>query len=122
MDPKPGFEDRYSNLYRKKPEYPVTCEQDCYPDHPALGCAAPMEKLPLRTIAKPSLTWTPAFTVKWLGHASFLLQSPDGQQLLFDPVSGQFDWPVNWAFRLSYGQDRKPGAPLSDADWPTLMW
>jgi N-acyl-phosphatidylethanolamine-hydrolysing phospholipase D len=39
---------------------------------------------------------------------------------LFDPVSQQFDWPVNWAFRLSYGFNRSTPTPLSEPELASI--
>jgi len=104
-DTKPGFEDRFMNLYPKRPEYPTTCEQNCYPPQQEIECQSPMESCLFTGIqAHPKLTT--GFSIQWLGHASFVIKTPDGQQLLLDPVSQQFDWPVNWAFRLSQGFNR----------------
>ena len=113
-DAKPGFEDRFSNLYPKRPEYPTTCEQNCYQPHDSIRCESKMETcLFTKNQAHPKTST--GFTVQWLGHASFVIKTPDGQQLLLDPVSQQFDWPVNWAFRLSQGFNRKvPEVQLND--------
>lgn len=112
-----GSEDRFSNLYpTSNPQYPDTCEQDCYAPNKFIEClspkSAPMENcLFTQTQIKPNLDT--GFKVKWLGHASFVIETPDGQTLLIDPVFEQFDWPVNWAFRWSYGYDRKPPETMS---------
>lgn len=105
---------RYINSYRGDDvSYPQVCEESCYEEHPWLRCDEPGERC---TYTGPTLTDLPqtGFTVRWLGHASFKVQTPDGLTILLDPVSGQFDWPVNWAFRLSAGFNREPGEWLSD--------
>ncbi|GAB3017530.1 MBL fold metallo-hydrolase [Bowmanella dokdonensis] len=102
---------RYQNLYPGEKTYPVTCEQSCYPPHPDVICQAPAEQCRYQgTQQAPSMAT--GFTVRWLGHASFAVTAPDGQYLLFDPVSDQFDWPVNWAAALSDGTWRTRG------EWP----
>ncbi|RUO25980.1 Zn-dependent hydrolase [Aliidiomarina minuta] len=95
---------RYRNAYRDI-EYPDNCEADCYLPHPLVECQQPGENCQY-TGDNPTTNLNAGFEITWLGHASFKIQSPDGQQLLFDPVSQQFDWPVNWAFRLSDGFNR----------------
>jgi L-ascorbate metabolism protein UlaG (beta-lactamase superfamily) len=103
---------RYANLYPKKKNYPVTCNENCYQPSPILECKSPAENC--RYIGEKS---TPeinmGFTVRWLGHASFYLKSPEGSTILLDPVSEQFDWPVNWAFKLSAGLFR------NEPVWPS---
>lgn len=89
----------YRNLYRGKQDYPVTCEADCYPPHPDVQCKSPGQDCRY-TGPQHATDLGSGFLLQWLGHASFLLKTPDGQQLLFDPVFGQFDWPVNWASHL----------------------
>ena len=49
---------------------------------------------------------TPVFAVRWLGHASFMIETPNGEHLLFDPVKEQFDSPVDLAFKLAGGMYR----------------
>ncbi|MDP4535607.1 MBL fold metallo-hydrolase [Alkalimonas collagenimarina] len=89
----------YRNLYRGKQDYPVTCEDDCYPPHPEVACKSHGQDCQfIGDQTPPELT--SGFLVHWVGHASFLIKSPDGQQLLFDPVMGQFDRPVSWAAHL----------------------
>ncbi|KGJ95748.1 MBL fold metallo-hydrolase [Thalassotalea sp. ND16A] len=103
---------RYSNLYPGKKTYPETCIDNCYPKSSLLACEAPAEKCKF-TGVQPQLPLTTGFSIRWLGHASFYIESPDGSTLLLDPVSGQFDWPVNWAFRISEGFNRQA------AVWPS---
>jgi L-ascorbate metabolism protein UlaG (beta-lactamase superfamily) len=96
---------RFSNLYPEKKNYPVTCEENCYEPSTLVECESPAENC--RFIGKQTLaTVKTGFTFRWLGHASFHIKSPDGSSLLIDPVSKQFDWPVNWAFKLSTGFER----------------
>jgi L-ascorbate metabolism protein UlaG (beta-lactamase superfamily) len=45
-------------------------------------------------------------TVTWLGHATFLYESPGGKQLLVDPwIEGNPRFPVAWQERLQQGLD-----------------
>lgn len=105
---------RYTNTYRKDIEYPEICEEDCYQPHPLVDCKEPGENCQFIG-ENPVTDLATGFQITWLGHASFKVQTPDGQQLLFDPVSKQFDWPVNWGFRLSAGFNRNaPEWPDSD--------
>jgi L-ascorbate metabolism protein UlaG (beta-lactamase superfamily) len=93
---------RFSNLYPGAKTYPETCSGNCYPTSDVIECQDNREYC--QFIGKQSLPMLNTnFSVRWLGHASFHIQSPDGSKLLFDPVSKQFDWPVSWAFRLSAG-------------------
>ncbi|RXE98997.1 MBL fold metallo-hydrolase [Pseudoalteromonas sp. PS5] len=110
-----GYEDRYSNLYNSFEAYPATCEAQCYPPTPRIACKSQMQDCTY-VGENPSLSLTAGFTIQWLGHASFKVNSPDGQQFLFDPVTAQFDWPVNWAFRLSEGYNRNLPTALSKAE------
>lgn len=89
----------FRNLYRGSIPYPAHCEQDCYQPHPMVRCQTPAEQC-LYTGPQRAPELKSGFTVHWLGHASFSIMAPDGQQLLLDPVTGQFDWPVNWAAHL----------------------
>jgi len=96
---------RFSNLYPKKKNYPITCKENCYESSPLVECKSPAENC--RFIGKQTLVKiNTGFTFRWLGHASFYIKSPDGSSLLLDPVSQQFDWPVNWAFKFSMGFER----------------
>ena len=95
-------ETRFINLYGEKPDYPLTCLKDCYAAQPEIVCDKPMESCQFQgKQAKPTLN--SGFQVTWFGHASFKIETPDGQTVLFDPVTEQFDWPVDWAFKLSAG-------------------
>ena len=103
---------RFGNLYPGKKEYPTTCTENCYPASELVQCQAPAENCRFVGTQQPPQPDS-GFAVRWLGHASFYIQSPDGSKLLLDPVSGQFDWPVNWAFYLTENFNRKTPS------WPT---
>jgi len=106
-----GYQDRYSNLYRKFSDYPTTCEKECYPKSTKIKCETSMQTCEYLG-SNPNLNLNTGFKIQWLGHASFIINTDDGQQFLFDPVSKQFDWPVNWAFRLSEGFNRQPATAI----------
>lgn len=110
-----GYQDRYANLYNKFKDYPVTCTENCYPLTERIKCESDMEDC-MFTGSNPNLDLKTGFTVKWLGHASFKINTANGQQFLFDPVSEQFDWPVNWAFYLSEGFNRKAAVALTPTE------
>ena len=104
---------RFSNLYPGKKNYLITCKEDCYQPSPLLECSSPAENCQfIGEQLIPQLNT--GFTFRWLGHASFHIKSPEGTTLLLDPVSEQFDWPVNWAFRFADGFFRQ------EPKWPTL--
>lgn len=107
-----GYDDRYSNLYDDFRDYPVTCQENCYPLSPVIQCEEHMQDC-LYTGKRPDINTDSGFTVTWLGHASFQINTRSGEQFLIDPVFGQFDWPVNWAFRLSEGFNRNSPATLN---------
>lgn len=93
---------RFSNLYPEKYDYPVSCQENCYQASPWLECESPAENchyigenLPIKLNTE--------LTIRWLGHASFSIVSSNGTRLLLDPVSKQFDWPVDLAFKLAIG-------------------
>lgn len=109
-----GNKHRYTNLYRGKQQYPTTCSKDCYPPHPAVICTLPAEQCHYSGPQTPPQLKT-GFSLQWLGHASFMLTSVDGKQLLLDPVLGQFDWPVNWVSRL-VGIIQRPLTPTITAE------
>ncbi len=115
IHPDGPYQGRYRNLYRGEREYPVTCEDNCYPEHPLVECDTTTAQCQYRGEQLAPLLET-GFQVRWLGHASFVVHTPDGQQLLFDPVSQQFDWPVNWAFRLASGFNRQTPQWLSEQE------
>ncbi|WP_374211877.1 MBL fold metallo-hydrolase [Alteromonas gilva] len=114
-----GYEDRFVNLFARNTDYPVTCNEDCYQPQKNIACHAHMQDCTY-TGDNPELSINAGFTVKWIGHASFQINTESGQQFLFDPVFGQFDWPVNWAFRLAAGFNRRePAQPADDLFWQT---
>lgn len=111
------YKGRYRNLYRPAkgyPTYPVTCAADCYPAHPAVSCKTPGQDCQYTGVQRAPELKT-GYSLQWLGHASFLVQTPDGQQLLFDPVFGQFDWPVSWAQHFA-GIIKRPYMPKLTAE------
>lgn len=103
----------YENLYPKRPEYPVTCKEDCYPPHPDVVCETPAEHCQYQG-QRPDFDSDTGFDIHWLGHATFKITSPDGQVFLFDPVSEEFDWPINWAHELTGGFTRETPQWLSE--------
>ncbi|NNG44019.1 Zn-dependent hydrolase [Pseudoalteromonas sp. NEC-BIFX-2020_002] len=106
---------RYHNVYPKKQNYPTTCETDCYPAHPDLLCETSAENCQYQgRQTLPQLNTN--YTVRWLGHASFSINTPNGQHILFDPVKAQFDSPVDIAFKLTGGIYRQPGAWLNEQE------
>jgi L-ascorbate metabolism protein UlaG (beta-lactamase superfamily) len=107
-----GYEDRYTNIYDDFRDYPVTCEENCYPASNEITCEKEMENC-LFTGQNPSIRLDAGFNITWLGHATFLVSTGSGEQFLIDPVFKQFDWPVNWAFRLAEGFNRNPAAPVN---------
>ncbi|TRY33489.1 MBL fold metallo-hydrolase [Aliiglaciecola sp. M165] len=109
-DPNDTNNRRFNNLYPGEKDYPLTCRGECYPPSPVVSCEAPAENCQFIGEQK-GLSIDAGFSITWLGHASFYIQGPEGSTVLIDPVSGQFDWPVNWAFYLSAGYNR--GEP----DW-----
>lgn len=111
------YQGMYRNIYRQplgKRQYPATCESDCYPAHPAVICETPGQNCQYAG-PKQALALNTGFSVQWLGHASFLINTPDNQQLLFDPVFGQFDWPINWAQHFA-GIIKRPYTPKLSAE------
>lgn len=107
----PNEDGRYHNLYpRDEVTYPVTCEEDCYPAHPKVECQSPGE-LCVYQGEPPELDLNTGFDITWISHATFLVNTPSGESFLFDPVSGEFDWPINWGFALTGGRDRQ------DPEW-----
>ncbi|WP_213995583.1 MBL fold metallo-hydrolase [Arsukibacterium sp.] len=102
----------FRNMYYGNIPYPADCEQNCYKPHPQLACKAPAEQChyagPQRAPELKS-----GFNVHWLGHASFSITTPDGQHVLLDPVTGQFDWPVSWAAHLTGIKQRRTTPELS---------
>ena len=103
---------RFSNLYPGKKSYSITCQDNCYQPSPLLECETDAENCSfIGEQSTPNIGT--GFTFRWLGHASFYIKSPEGSTLLLDPVSEQFDWPVNWAFKLNGGFFRH------EPQWPT---
>lgn len=92
----------FSNRYPGKKTYLVTCDEECYPERKELSCAGSSKSCQFIGI-QPQPKSSTGFDVQWLGHASFLIKTPDGQNWLLDPVSEQFDFPVDWAFNLVGG-------------------
>jgi len=105
---------RYRNLYRGERQYPTTCEANCYPAHPQVSCQSPAQNCRY-TGPQPVPALNTGFSVQWLGHASFIIHTPDQQQLLLDPVLGQFDWPVSWAQHFA-GIIKRPYLPEVSAE------
>ncbi len=92
------YQGRFSNLYpstEAERSYPVTCSGQCYPAHPELICRSPGQDCRYIGVQQAPVLDS-GFRLQWLGHASFVVNTPDGQQVLIDPVFGQFDWPVRW--------------------------
>ncbi len=100
-------EQRFGNLYPGKKAYPFTCSENCYPISPQLTCEQdePAENCQFVGQQSPA-DLDLGISIQWLGHASFHITMTDGSTFLFDPVSRQFDWPVNWAFRIDSGFNR----------------
>ncbi len=118
---KTAMKSRFSNLYQTRKDYPITCESGCYPDTNALQCTNQSEFEDCQYVAQHMLpTQKTGFSVTWLGHASFYITTADGTAFLLDPVSQQFDWPVDWAFRLDSGFFRKEPKWLSNAQMKQL--
>ena len=108
-----GYEDRFSNIYDGFKAYPVTCTNDCYPASADIECESDMQNCQF-VGNNPTVNTHTGFNVTWFGHASFLLNTASGEQILIDPVFGQFDWPVNWAFRLAEGFSRNEPAKVDE--------
>ncbi|GAA5144097.1 MBL fold metallo-hydrolase [Thalassotalea piscium] len=110
---------RYHNLYPGEKNYPNNCESNCYPSNAHLQCEDGSENcLYVGEQTIPALKT--GFTVRWLGHAGFMINTPNGQHVVFDPVKDQFDSPVDLAFRLSSGFYRKPGDWLTQSELANL--
>lgn len=106
---------RYQNAYPGKKTYPFTCEKDCYQQQATLQCQSESPAEQCRyTGPQPAVQINSGFKVRWFGHASFQITTTDGQQVLLDPVTQQFDWPVNWGFHLLQGFSRGLPQGLSD--------
>lgn len=103
---------RYRNLFTSPQRWPHSCETDCYSADPRVLCKEPASQCKVRWPAA-----SPLFNaqLQWLGHASFRLLTPAGQLLIFDPVSADFDWPINWLAALVGSRRTSPQfAPLAD--------
>lgn len=104
---------RYRNWFAKV-VYPKNCQADCYQPSAQLRCQNPDAAEQCEFIGEhPPLNLNTGFQVQWLGHASFYIHTPTGEQVLFDPVFGQFDWPINWGFHLLTGHSRGEPARLT---------
>ena len=96
----------FRNMYYGNIPFPANCERDCYQPHPLVDCKVPAEQCRYTGPQQiPELK--SSFNVHWLGHASFNITTPDGQHVLLDPVTGQFDWPVSWAAHLTGIKQRR---------------
>ncbi|MCK7460543.1 MBL fold metallo-hydrolase [Idiomarina aminovorans] len=96
---------RFQNLDTGKKSYPLTCKQDCYKSRSDdIQCDS--EGLCQYTGNKKSPSEALDFSVKWLGHATFVIKTPAGDSFLTDPVFDEFDWPINWLFSLD-GEQRE---------------
>ena len=112
-------EGRFHNLYPGKKTYPTTCESNCYPTSPKLQCEKDSENCQFIGEQLP-INLNTGFRLRWLGHAGFMIRTPNGQQVLLDPVKEQFDSPVDLAFRLASGFYRQPGDWLTDSELKNL--
>ncbi|MGB0987036.1 MAG: MBL fold metallo-hydrolase [Pseudoalteromonas spongiae] len=110
---------RYINRYPGNKTYPYSCEENCYPPTDDIHCESDMEQCQYRG-KNPKLTTHSGYQIHWLGHASFEIKTPSGKRFLFDPVFGEFDWPVNWAYQMANGFERQSPKSkvqnLSDVD------
>ncbi len=99
---------RFANLYPGKKSYPFTCTENCYPISTDVICQTESPPQNCLFQGEQDVSEIAAgFSIKWLGHASFYIETGDGTTFLIDPVSKQFDWPVNWAFWFDSGFNRK---------------
>lgn len=109
--------ERFQNLDAGKKSYPLTCRQDCYKPRSDIQCGS--DGLCQYTGNKKAFLGGTDFSVKWLGHAAFVIKTSSGETFLTDPVFNDFDWPVNWLFSLVGGEQRKvnvePDPELIDA-------
>ena len=65
-----GEEDRFANIYKNFPDYPVTCQSNCYPPTERVECEAKMQDCFYKG-NNPSLSINSGFTIKWLGHGQY---------------------------------------------------
>ncbi|WP_440054442.1 MBL fold metallo-hydrolase [Pseudoalteromonas sp. T1lg65] len=106
-----GYEDRFSNHYKKPEKYPVNCTENCYPKTELIKCEQEMEQCKF-VGTNPVLPSRTGFEIQWLGHATFVVKTPTGEAVLVDPVRHQFDWPVDLGFKLTGGFYR------NEVNWP----
>jgi len=97
--------ERFQNLDAGKKSYPLTCRQDCYKPRSDIQCGS--DGLCQYTGNKKAFLGGTDFSVKWLGHAAFVIKTSSGETFLTDPVFNDFDWPVNWLFSLVGGEQRR---------------
>ena len=97
--------ERFQNLDAGKKSYPLTCKQDCYKPRSDIQCGS--DGLCQYTGNKKASHGVTDFSVKWLGHAAFVIKTPTGETFLTDPVFNDFDWPINWLFSLDGGEQRE---------------
>ncbi len=107
--------ERFRNLYPSPKKYPLNCEQACYQPDPRLVCQPAGDACQVQW---PELPAVLGWQLQWVGHASFRLQLPDGQLVLFDPVSADFDWPMNWLGSMVGSRRSAPHQPLLAAGQP----
>ncbi|KZN29850.1 hypothetical protein N474_25125 [Pseudoalteromonas luteoviolacea CPMOR-2] len=111
-----GYTHQFANTYKRPESYPHTCEQDCYPKTKDIQCETDMEQC--RFVGQNPLVDLPGsndFSVRWIGHASFVITTPTNETILIDPVTEQFDWPIDWAFaNLGGGFYRDTPAHITD--------
>ncbi|MGM0430087.1 MAG: MBL fold metallo-hydrolase [Pseudomonadota bacterium] len=105
--PQPTNEEtrRFQNLDGGEKSYPLTCKQDCYKPRSEIQCGS--DGLCQYTGNKKASHGVTDFSVKWLGHAAFVIKTSTGETVLTDPVFNDFDWPINWLFLLDGGEDRE---------------
>lgn len=96
---------RFQNLDAGEKSYPLTCKQDCYKPRDDIQCGN--DGLCQYTGNKKDFLGLTDFSVKWLGHATFVIKTSSGETFLTDPVFNDFDWPINWLFSLDGGQQRE---------------
>ncbi|MBE8168140.1 MAG: Zn-dependent hydrolase, partial [Shewanella sp.] len=107
--------DRFANLYPGKKEYLQTCIENCYLPNKLIKCETPAENCTFIGIQqRPELN--AGFSVRWMGHASFYIKTADGTSFLFDPVSKQFDSPIDVAFKWNGGFYRNEPKWLTDLE------
>lgn len=105
--------ERFRNLYPTPKQFPQSCSENCYPADPRVKCQQDADSCQVQWPDLPAIT---NVQLQWVGHASFRLQTPDGQLMLLDPVSAGFDWPINWLGALAGSSRKAPAKPLLGAD------